>query len=96
MTKWRYQLKRGRRWNTVTPAKVVKFIETNPGLTGAMIAVLWRRPYGTMSAVLHGLAKSGQIDRRMEVGMRGGKVKAWRYYESVAKQAVNAVINQTA
>lgn len=87
--------KRSRRWNTVTPAKIVKFVETNPGLTGAMIAVLWRRPYGTMSAVLHNLAKAGEIDRREGVGMRGGKVKAWRYYESAAKRAIADVMETT-
>ena len=83
---------KARRWNTVTEAKLVKFVEMNPGLTSAMIAVLWRRPYGTISAVLHGLAKSHKVSRRMEIGMRGGKVKAWRYYEDDAKAAVKAVM----
>ena len=83
---------KARRWNTVTEAKLVKFVEMNPGLTSAMIAVLWRRPYGTMSAALHNLAKSGKISRRESHGMRGGKVKAWRYYEDVAKAAVKAVM----
>ena len=81
-----------RRWNTVSEAKVVKFVEDNPGLTAAMIALLWRRPYGTISSVLHNLAAEGKIERMEQIGMRGGNVRAWRYYESVAKSVVNAAL----
>ena len=83
-----------RRWNTTSEAKVVKFVETNPGLTASMIAILWRRPYGTMSAVLHNLAKAGKIDRMKGVGMRGGEVQAWRYYPSLAKTVVTSALKE--
>lgn len=81
-----------RRWNTISEAKLVKFVEINPGLTASMIAILWRRDAGTMSGYLHNLAVAGKIERHLGHGMRGGDAKAWRYYENVCKTAVDAVL----
>ena len=83
-------MKRLKHWNTTSEAKVIKFVETNPGLTAAMIARLWRRPYGTMSAVLYNLVANGQLERIQSVGMKGGRVLAWRYYPNLNKAAVDA------
>lgn len=86
--------KKYRRWNTVTPAKLAKFVDNNPGLTASMMAILWRRPYGTMSAALHGLFESGKLHRREEKGMRGGKTKAYRYYSGALGAMYQVLDNQ--
>ena len=86
--------RRARKWNTVSPNKLAAFVRINPGLTASMIAILWRRPYGTISAVLHGMTERHEITRRMEQGMRGGTVKAWRYYDNILG-AVDSVLDST-
>lgn len=82
---------RARRWNTVSDAKLVSFVRTNPGLTASMIAILWRRPYGTISSSLYELTKAGKLSRSMEKGMRGGVTKAWRYYDGIFEAAINGI-----
>lgn len=77
-------MKKPRRWNTVSEAKLAKFIEINPGLTASMIAILWRRPYGTISSYLTGMAKRDVVSRMQGPGMRG-LGKTWRYYKSISK-----------
>lgn len=74
---------------------MVKFVQDNPGLTSAMIAILWRRPYGTISSVLYNLVQSGRVFRNLGVGMRGGKFKAWRYHADPAIHAVDALLKDT-
>lgn len=89
---WRWKAVRRRKWNTVSGDKLVKFVVNNPGLTASMIAILWRRPYGTISSVLHGLVVGGRLSRVKSHGMRGGKNVAWRYYPDAATQAVDELL----
>lgn len=94
MTKWRYQLAKPEKPDLKAEA-LIKFVESNPGLTATMIARCLGRNPGTVSSALFKLVKAHRLSKVMSRGMRGGKVEAWRYHEDVAKAAVNAVMETT-